>query len=415
MVTTTIIATPSAARAAAAQADGHLAIALYQVGRPELPGVGHALPHVVHSLPIPPGVRAWDFLSIALSVFAVDRFVLRDRSADGWTRVLSLEVELADPDPWNAVAERLSAALRFLTGDIWTLRFTGGGTAPPTYQSKLHDRDCVCLFSGGLDSLIGAMDLVAAGRRPLLISQASPKEGPVQAYLAERIGLADHRFVGRATERGQEPYELSSRARSILFIAYGALAADSIGGTLIIPENGLISINPPLTSRRLGSLSTRTTHPHYIAELQAIFATAGLPVQLHNPYGMATKGEMLATCADQRLAALASQSYSCGKGKRKNQQCGRCVPCLIRRASFLKAGKVDATKYQIMDLATDARNDDVQAARFAVAQLGTRNMDRWSASAGPLPTDPALRAQYTDVVRRGIGELDALMSTISWP
>lgn len=415
MVTTTIIATPRAERAAVAQAAGHLAIALYEVGRPELPGVGHVLPHVVRKLPIPPSIRAWDFLSIALAVFAVDRFVLRDQTDDGWTRVLSLEVEVAEPDPWNQAAEQLSAAFRFLTGDIWTLRFVGGGNRPPTFQPRLHDRDCVCLFSGGLDSLIGAMDLVAAGRRPLLISQASPKEGPVQKYLAERLGLADHRFEGRATERGEEPYELSSRARSVLFIAYGVLAADSIGGTLVIPENGLISINPPLTLRRLGSLSTRTTHPHYISELQTAFAAVGLPVQLLNPYGLTTKGEMLAGCGDARLAQLAAHSYSCGKGKRKNMQCGRCIPCLIRRASFLKAGMSDATPYQVMDLATDALNDDVQAARLAIAQLGARNMDRWVANAGPLPNDPVLRARYVEVVHRGLGELKDFMSTIAWP
>ena len=40
---------------------------------------------------------------------------------------------------------------------------------------------------------------------------------------------------------------------------------------IYVPENGFISINTPLTRRRIGSLSTRTTHPYFINSLQLIF------------------------------------------------------------------------------------------------------------------------------------------------
>lgn len=414
MVTTHVVATSDAARAEAAHqpARGHVGIALYHVGRDKLPGVGHTLPHAVTFLPNPPSRAAWDFLSIALAVFATDKFVLRDTAEDCWTRVIDLEVAVVDPAPWDAQAERIGRALRFLTGDIWTVRFSAGGLAAPTFQPKLTDRDAVCLFSGGLDSMLGAMRLVEEGRRPILVSQASPKEGPPQKYLAERLGLTDHRFEGKATERWAEPYELSSRARSILFIAYGVLAADGLTPTLVVPENGLISINPPLTPRRLGSLSTRTTHPYYVSELNGILASAGIGIALANPFGLMTKGEMLAGCAHKDVAKLAIYSYSCGKGKRKNQQCGQCVPCLIRRASFLRAGVADTTPYAVEDLSKAAANDDVQAARLAVERLKTRNLDRWAVESGPLPE--SLRAEYVDVVRRGLGELGELLGAIRW-
>ena len=54
----------------------------------------------------------------------------------------------------------------------------------------------------------------------------------------------------------------SQRARSIAFMAYGVLSATSLDRyhsgeriTLYLCENGFISINPPLTDMRLGSLS----------------------------------------------------------------------------------------------------------------------------------------------------------------
>lgn len=415
MVTTRILATPSAARATAAQARGDLGVALYNMGGLQLPGLGHALPHIATKLAQPPSVRAWDFLSVALAVFAADRFVLRSESSDAWTRTIALDVELVDPNPWTAQAHPLAQTLRFLSGDIWYLRFHTDGQMPPVFAPKLNDRDCVCLFSGGLDSLIGAMNLVAAKRHPFIISQASPKEGPVQAYLAGRLGLEDHRFEGRVIERGRKPYEPSSRARSLLFFAYGALAASSLGGELIVPENGLISINPPLTHRRVGSLSTRTTHPHFVGSLQTVLNAVGLGVTLVNPYAAKTKGEMLAQCQHPDIAKLAHLSYSCGKGKRLNQQCGVCVPCLIRRAAFHAAGLKDDTPYHAQDLKKAADNDDVQAARLAVAQLKTRNVARWAAEAGPLPSDPVQHAGLVDTVRRGAEELRAYLNTVAWP
>ncbi len=411
---TSILATPSPKRAAAFRDSGGLPVCLYQVGRSDLPGVGHPLPKQFKHLGRPLNVLQWDFLSIALAVFGADRFALRDEGPDRWTRVIQLYIEIVDPKPWRPATARLEAALRFLTGDVWQLCFREGGRAQPDYQPKMTDRDCVSLFSGGLDSLIGALNLFHAGRRPLLVSQATQKEGKVQRELATQIGADDHRFAGRVVEHGNK-HEPSQRARSILFFSYGVLASSGITKELIVPENGLISINPPLTRRRIGSLSTRTTHPHFIASLQTVFDEVGLDVRIVNPFAAQTKGEMLKGCGDARVKKLAVHSYSCGKGKRLNAQCGLCIPCLIRRAAFHAAGMQDATPYDQMSIVQKAKNDDVLAARFAVEQLKKRNIEQWAAEAGPLSTDVALRAAQVDVVRRGLGELAGYLKSQKWP
>jgi hypothetical protein len=417
MVTIRFLASPNIERAAAAQANGGLGLALYHVGHSALAGIGHTLPaEVEKKLTQPPSIRAWDFLSIATAVYGVDRFILRRNSPDGWTRIISLDIEVVEPDPWSALATQVAEMLRFISGDIWYVSFRGGGQNPPNFSPRLTDRDCTCLFSGGLDSLIGAIDLLSAGRQPFLVSQAFPKEGPVQEYLAGQIGMREYRFDGHARERATEPYELSSRTRSLLFFAYGALAAEKLGGELFVPENGLISINPPLTRRRIGSLSTRTTHPHLVRSVQEILDRVGLMVTIINPYTYKTKGEMLRQCTDPvKIARIASCSYSCGRGKRKNMHCGRCIPCLIRRAAFLKAGIADSTHYFAENLAQYAKNDDVFAARLAVAKFAHRDMTRWATEAGPLPSDPTLRAAHVDVVKRGLEELREFLETFNWP
>ena len=39
---------------------------------------------------------------------------------------------------------------------------------------------------------------------------------------------------------------------------------------IIVPENGYISLNIPLTYSRIGSSSTRTTHPYYFELLNQL-------------------------------------------------------------------------------------------------------------------------------------------------
>jgi len=413
-----VLATPSPTRAAAAMGHGQFGIALHQRGTADVAGLGAALAESVMGLPQTPSAVAWDFLSIALAVFAADRFVVRNQFADAWTRTISLEVELADPAAWSGLEASLEATLRFLTSDIWYIRFRPGGLPPPPVPAKPTDRDCACLFSGGLDSLIGALDAKKNKRKPLLVSQASPKEGGPQRSLAARIGLEAHRFEGKASEKWQAPYEPSSRARSILFLGYGAVVASTLSATapvdLLVPENGLISINAPLTLRHVGSLSTRTTHPHFISSLQAIFDGVGLNARMTNPYGFATKGEMLKNCKDRDVEKIAADSYSCGKGKRLNQHCGRCVPCLIRRASFHAAGLHDDTKYHVDDLSNQALYADVAATRIAAANVKSADLARWVSAAGPLPHDAPSRSAYTSVVRRGTIELAKFFQTVHW-
>jgi hypothetical protein len=359
-----------------------------------------------------------------MAAFAADRFVLRGDAEDSWTRVIAMEVAVNEPDRWAAQLPTLEAAFRFLTGDIWHLSVRDGGSLPPTIKSRQSDRDTICLFSGGLDSLLGALKLLKDGRKPFLVSQGSPKEVGPQVQLAEAVGLLGHRFEGRVSERWCAPYEGSTRGRSLIFFAYGALAATAHGlDQVIVPENGLIAINPPFTQRRMGSLSTRTTHPYFLSLLENAMAGAGLSVRLTNIFEGATKGEMMASSGHQELSELASQSYSCGKGKRLNAQCGRCVPCLIRRAAFHKAGIHDATPYgspiaaRYVALEDSTKNDDVLAARLATARARAstpQDLRLWSAKSGPLPAEPARREKIEGAVARGLVEMAEFLDGVAW-
>src|ERR1017187_8097703 len=82
---------------------------------------------------------------------------------------------------------------------------------------------------------------------------------------------------------------------------------------------------------------------------------ADLRVHLENPYQLKTKGEMLSECLDQAfLREYAYKTTSCGRFKTYSlTHCGRCVPCLVRRAAFLSCNVTDATKYVYADIGMD--------------------------------------------------------------
>ena len=143
---------------------------------------GATLLEMVQRTRLAPAARAWDLLSLALSVICADTAVQRRESPDGWTRQIALKVAVNDPDFWNASKELVERQLKFLTTDIWDLDFVGYGLLPkPPKHPVLPEEDCVALLSGGLDSFIGAVDLVAAGKKPYLVSQVSAgdKDTPV--------------------------------------------------------------------------------------------------------------------------------------------------------------------------------------------------------------------------------------------
>lgn len=157
----------------------------------ELPSQGEvaaSMLKVISRLGLAPNQRAWDFLSIALAVIAADETYPRATSADGWTRNIELTVAVSNPKQWVKHMPLLEHALGFLSTDRWTIKLIDGGIYPKPKNPIELPEDCVCLLSGGVDSLVGALDLKAAGRSPLLVSQIAKGDKAKQRELAQLLG-----------------------------------------------------------------------------------------------------------------------------------------------------------------------------------------------------------------------------------
>jgi hypothetical protein len=401
-----------------------LDVVLY--GRTDRPTRGHAggaLKEDIAKLLLSTAPRAWDLLSLALAVTVADLAGHRTESSDGWTREFDLHVAVADPAFWNSQQNLTQQLLGYLTTDIWRVNLIPGGFAQKAPRRPfLPAEDCVSLLSGGLDSLVGNLDLVGGGKRPFVISQTVRGDADKQRLFAKAIGGGlRHLQINHNADAPNPETPSSQRARSLVFIAYGILAATSLKRyhdgdtvTLYVCENGFISINTPLTAMRLGSLSTRTTNPVVISLMQRLLDQAGLRVRVENPYQLKTKGEMLRGCADKKLLkAHACNTTSCGRYLQYSYtHCGRCVPCLVRRAAFLHSGIDDTTKYVFKEIGRDEEDyagfDDIRAVAMALAEVGSDGLERWvgaSLSTALLGNVAPLEA----VVGRGLKELGALL------
>ena len=408
-----------------ASAGGELDVILY--GRTQsllLGSVGAAIKEEMARQKIQPDPRAWDFLSIALSVMSTDLAGHRNKSPDGWTREFDLHIAVADKVFWDSQKDTLEKLLMFLTTDRWSLSFLEGGFLPDPPDTLFRpEKDCAVLVSGGLDSFIGILDLVSQGKRPLAVSQSVRGDAEKQRELTALAGNVVRHLQLNHNANVPEPEEPpSQRARSIIFFAYGILAATSLAKyyageevALYVCENGFITINPPLTDARIGSLSTRTCNPVLVALLQQVLDAAGLRVKVINPYSLKTKGEVLSDCGNQDvLRANAHKTTSCGRFKRYGyKHCGRCIPCLIRRAAFRAWGVKDETVYFYTDLSVKDKNhagfDDVRSVALASATVDDSGLDRWLGATLVSPLIPD-KEHIKQVITRGLAELVALLT-----
>lgn len=313
-----------------------------------------------------------DFARIAVMVYAADRSVLRAIGSVNWTsRALALTVPVSDPDAWNSIRDRLNEALRFLSGDNWDLTFTKARLPKEaTAKNKHPEAERVVLLSGGADSAAGAFRARLDDAEHILFSHyggngIGKKQRDVAAEIRALVpdGAEQHHIQVGFRRRQAQPNEMrfkdeySTRTRSLLFLALGLAVASINQVPLWIPENGFASLNPAMGADQLGSLSTKTTHPWFLTELDQMLTSINAQGTIENPFMHQTKGEMFAWVADQvgkqKAAGFLSVTDSCGfTNKRfwripKDHHCGTCFGCLMRRASFTAAKLTDHSTYAV--------------------------------------------------------------------
>ena len=379
---------------------------------------------------------AADVLAAAAAIYVADMHMARSATPDGWTRDIQLTLPLAQSSGLRGALSCSAEALSFVSGDRIEVDASESRRQFAFEVDPLAPGgvDAVCLFSGGVDSLLGAIQLLDQGLRVCLVSHYA--DGVTSAShdgLRTRLGelfpdQVDYRpyYVSRGGSRRKSLYALpekverSHRVRSFLFLAAGAFYADLYDvDTIFVPENGLIALNVPLDATRTGAHSTRTAHPHFLALMtEALSSTKGSPLRICNPFGLRSKTEMVAS-APPWTRELLLDSLSCAKydslrwlGSRPERHCGCCLPCIYRRLAFDSAG-LDTPEHYAFDAfrvlpdLSHTRNQDLRslaffARRYSRADAATRRGLMFAG--GPLPSSAELSSLFG--MDQDVGSLD---------
>lgn len=306
-----------------------------------------------------------DLLEVAAFVHCADQATSRGgprgrNGGQGWRRKLRFVIPVRDPDLWSAspVTDSLGDALSFLSEDSYSFEFTERSKPPPFQSyigldpkgpSKFEAKEVV-LFSGGMDSLGGAVEQLARGGTALLVShRAASKVYDHQRYLADELrsrypGRVFHVPVEVTRHGNARAVEYTQRSRSFLFAAMAAAVGHMAGcKRILFCENGIVSINLPLSQQVVGARATRTTHPRALNELSGFLsALLGSEVEVENPFLWLTRRDVVERICASGHGDLLRHTVSCSRVRsmtRLHTHCGTCFQCLDRRFATLAAGK----------------------------------------------------------------------------
>jgi len=249
---------------------------------------------------------AQDLIEIASYVYYADCSVRRSSDVDvfarNWRRRFEFVIPVNSPETWNRpeIKNSLIEILSFLSEDEFFFNFIPPRPSPtqlffdyPDVPEPFFGADFLSLFSGGLDSLIGSLYyLKERNEHPLLISHRSnplmdKRQKDLVILLRERnsewsfphLSIWINRLRNRAVENTQ-------RTRSFLYLSIATAVASELRIERIqICDNGITSINIPISPQNVGTLLTRSTHPRFLKLYEQLIGNLfSNSITIENPF-----------------------------------------------------------------------------------------------------------------------------------
>jgi hypothetical protein len=114
---------------------------------------------------------------------------------------------------------------------------------------------------------------------------------------------------------------------------------------ICICENGVMSINLPISTQVIGARASRSTHPRSVMLLSQLARfVGGDQIVIDNPFIWQTKAEVVRELCAREEATLIRGTFSCSNTRGMSAMaphCGKCAQCLQRRIAILAAGAAD--------------------------------------------------------------------------
>jgi len=327
-------------------------------------------------------IRILDLLQIAAYVFCGDRMANRGKrdsvNNEAWARSFEFHIPVLDIDFWNSdkTKRALSDVLVYMTGDrSYSFVFSQTDKNPAEIKNKQLSlfsgeyRDMseagktdIMLFSGGLDSLAGAVQRLNehAGRSLCVVSHKSNKtvthtQNALIRALNEQYGnrLKQYSFEC-CNHDGLKSKDETQRMRIFLFSAIAFSLCNRYGKhSFYVYENGITSMNLSKQADVINARASRTTHPKTLGLLRKFYKMLDPSFDIISPYYNHTKAEVVRVFKTYGAENLISASVSCSSSRSKPGQvphCGCCSQCIDRRFSLYAAG---LEEYDVPSYAND--------------------------------------------------------------
>jgi len=327
----------------------------YRLNKESTHKLNLSLPEFVSSVYHLPD-RTLDLLELAGYIFGMDRCISRGKHDSveyhAWSRNITLKQKVRDFDFWDSkiVKELLSDVLTFMLGDNdITLEFEAGHDTPPVdlfdkSDFSISEGDSpidVTLFSGGLDSLAGALELLANSKNRIILAShqsnntTKKTQNRIVEVLKEKYPNRISHYHYRCHLMDKRATDETQRSRSFLFTSIAfALASAHKQSSFCVFENGITSLNLRRREDLANSRASRTTHPRTIKKLEQFFSLVnGAKFTIKHPYLFKTKSDVLEIISNLEPGLLAS-TVSCTKtnfAKGESTHCGECFQCIDRR------------------------------------------------------------------------------------
>jgi hypothetical protein len=329
-----------------------------------------------------------DLLEIAAYVASGDHAHRRgqqdvDTLGANWRRRLHYHIPVRNAALWNdpEMQAIVRETLDYLSDDFYDFTFCAAKDAPPLQDyfagfdtgalpKQLPEQ--VMMFSGGLDSLAGAIEEIVVKKRvAALVNHQSTRKfkrlyESLTGGLLEKCG--DMRPLHLRVEINKAQAlnkEYTQRARSFLYASLGATVGMMLGlRKLCFYENGIVSLNLPVCAQVIGGRATRTTHPRVLAGFQKLFSKlAGDTFVVENPFLWNTKGEVIKKITAAGCGHLIEHSRSCAhtwQTTNTHTHCGVCSQCIDRRFGVVAAGaeEFDPLRIYKLDIFTQSPPQD---------------------------------------------------------
>ncbi|MFZ7101930.1 MAG: hypothetical protein ACOWWO_04610 [Peptococcaceae bacterium] len=334
--------------------------------------------------------RILDLLQIAAYVFCGDRMVNRGSrksvNNESWARSFEFHIPVLDLDFWsNAKTKKaLNDALTFMTGDrVYNFIFSQSDKNPAEIINKQislfsgeyqtldeAENTDVMLFSGGLDSLAGAVQRLNeyTERSLCVVSHKSNKtvthtQKVLIAELNKQYGNRVKQYNFECCNHdGLKSKDETQRTRIFLFSAIAFSMCHCYGkNSFYVYENGITSMNLSKQADVINGRASRTTHPKTLGLLRKFYKLSNPSFDIIAPYYNRAKAEIMEVFKKYNSLHLIASSVSCSSSRTKPGQaphCGCCSQCIDRRFSLYAAGLNEYDAEYVNDFIHSFPGDD---------------------------------------------------------